>query len=369
MLLVSFLLSGYCPLANAALVDTGKTKVYYGGIVFPGKSDDARTNSPYSFELATNKGGDSGELSVALLNFFKNNSGSMKHIDLSFDLSKEGESKVVMALAVTGEEVGTELIADVNKVIVDLSCQVLFLDFAEKKVLGAYPLFLEYVAKSDGPPSREFILNAVRKTYLDPQESIFDLLKTRMGDFRIARGSSRTVRVSKVWFEDEAITQLKELGKGKKAYENQIAQRYGDALFSGLGITMLPYMKDGANSKMALRMSDGRSVMFDIPPSTYSIDLTLRKFKKVLKEETSVEMAYIYGAFITVKVYEPEYMKIYFEENIKHGEMKIVPRSQLKWDEFLVYNEVLRRALNDSVEMMRNNKNTFEEVIKRCSVK
>lgn len=358
-------------LASARVGHGGeRPQVFFSGLAFAGNAASSAASYPYSSELNAREADGRSLLERELSRLFQENLAAVSGFELRFDLAKEGESKTALAVAVTGEGVTTEKVGDTWKVVVDLSCQVLLLDFRDMKILGAYPFFLQYITVSPGTPSHAFLLDQVRKLYLDREFSLSSKILERLGTFRVASGGLRTMRILKVNIEEGAAGEIpKELLGVDNAYANQLAQQYGDVLSSSLGVTMLPYFKDAVGAKMALSMADGHCVMFDVPEPTYGVVLTLRNLKKQLYQETPAEAAWIYGAFLTVKIYEPEFNVVFFEEKIKHGETKTVPKSQMQVADFAAFNEVVQIAMKKSCGIIKANSKTYTEVIQKCANK
>ena len=98
------------------------------------------------------------------------------------------------------------------------------------------------------------------------------------------------------------------------------------------------------------------------------MDVDVRGFKKVLSKKTDAESLWIYGAFLNVRVYEPEFNVVFFDAPIKYGVSKIVPASQMNVDEFPVVSEALTGAFLSTIDEMRKNQTTDEKVIKKCQL-
>ena len=105
---------------------------------------------------------------------------------------------------------------------------------------------------------------------------------------------------------------------------------------------------------------------------TFAIDLGVKGFKKVLGESKPAEALWIYGAFLDLKVYEPEFQKVYFKtpdaSPIKFGVTKIVPKSQREVDEFPVVSEALKGVFLEAISQMCKDKNTQTTVISKCKL-
>ena len=142
----------------------------------------------------------------------------------------------------------------------------------------------------------------------------------------------------------------------------------GSLLTSQAGLAMLPYSKDGLNSKMALRFSDASVLQFKIPSPSFAIDLEVKGFKKVLNKSTDAESLWLYGAFLNVRVYEPEFNVVFYDAPAKYGVSKVVPISQKTIDEFPVVSEAMTGAFLTAIDQMQKNQTTNEKVLKKCQL-
>ena len=103
-------------------------------------------------------------------------------------------------------------------------------------------------------------------------------------------------------------------------FQIYIAQTFGKILSQQLGISVLPYTKGQVSSKMVLRFADESVRMLEVPKATYSFEINLLKFKKVLfSENQGVGKAWIYGAYCNVEFKEPFSGHVYLSEKIKKG--------------------------------------------------
>ena len=134
------------------------------------------------------------------------------------------------------------------------------------------------------------------------------------------------------------------------------------------GVEMLPYLKDYANTRMALAFVNGDAVMFEIPEATYAVDLDLRGFMKIPGKKTPAQQQWVYGAYLDVRVYEPEFNVEFFKGQLKTAVQKIVPVSQVRVDEFPVVSEAFKGVCLEAIAKIRNDTKTQQNVIKKCKL-
>ncbi len=363
MVFFSVFLSGVFFVSNASAA----TDVYYAGFAYGGQFKDIKKNFKYTQMINETTDGRS-YLDVVFGGFFSENKTKMNDINLKMgEMSVlKSDSKIAMALAVTREGVVIDKFSDIYKIVVNLFCQVIFMDFEEKKILASYPLYLEYIDSTKTKPDDAHLKELMRGLYTDSDHGIIGLLSERIGSFRVRFAKMLSVQVENIALSNDAMVQLKEIGDGIAGYKDQIAGQYSDILSSDLGIPVLPPSRDSIGGKISLVFSDTKAQNFQIPEPAYSADINISNLKIKTLEENSVETALAFGAYVRFKIYEKEYNRIFFDEEIIHGSSKNVPKSQLDINEVEAFTGVIRIAMKKSIIAMKRNKKTRKEFIEPC---
>jgi len=344
------------------------TDVFYGGFAFAGRAVDQKTQYRYTYQLSQKKEADgTGYLDVTFRNFFRGNAEALKKTNLHFDLAKPGDAKTVLAFAFTGERVSIEEIGANYKVCINLTGQILILDYADMTVRAAYPQIWEVIHVFKHEPADPDITALLTGDQFGYRSEFFQKpLAACLSQVVLGKKSSRTVRVLRVDVEDEALPFLPErCREAPAAYAAWAAEQYGAFLSTELDLALLPYAKDATNAKMALRFSNTEMLQFTIPEPTYAFDLTIRKFKKVEAKRTRAEVLLVYGSYITVRFYEPEFDRVYFNEKLKIGLPKTVPVSQKDIDDCAAFQEALKNVLLESTQKMTADKKT-RKILAKC---
>lgn len=359
--LVFALLLLTCSLANANLPD-----VKYAGFAFSGNYKDIPVNFKYTSSLLNSTKDQDGRsiFDKEFLKFFQDNKSSIKSFNLL--ISQDSNTKISMAVALTRENVSIVNIDDVYKVVVNICCNVIFLDFTDMKVVASYPLYLEYIDARKDEPNDEYLKGLLQKLYFSDDFSILKILKERLGNIVLKNTSRLSLKIMNVEIEDLSKDKLDIYKNNLDAYKSVTAQKFSDLLSSKLNVAVLPYAKDYLGAKMALAFSDARTVEFTIPPSSYGIDLTLRKLTKETYKEGVGEDAYLFGSYGTVKVYDPDLKTQYLEKKIKYGAVKNIPKLQKTTNDFSIYDEITGLLMLEGIKEMQNDKPFYKEVIERC---
>lgn len=339
--------------------------VKYAGFAFVGNFDDIDSRFKYTSVLNSQK--DENGRSIFdrdVQKFFKDNASSMSGINLV--MGEDSQTKIAMALGMTRENISVVNVDDVYKVVVSLSCNLTFLNFDGMKVVATYPIYLEYIDVRQKSPDEGYKAELIKKLFFSNDFSILQILKDRMGSITLKNDAVLNMKVLNVIVEDEAKENLQEYKDDFGMFESIVAQRFADALSSKLNVSLLPYAKDYMGGKMSLVFSDARVQDFQIPNASYGIDFTLRKLTKELYKEGVGDDAFLYGAYTTVKVYDPDLGRTYWEQKIKYGAVKNVPKLQKTTDDFSVFDEMTGLVMGEAVKKIKEDKQFYKEVVTRC---
>jgi len=340
--------------------------VKYAGFAFVGNFKDIPVNFKYSNALNAEKDKDGRSIfDREVQKFFKDNASAIPGVNLLM-MGEDSKTKVAMALAVTREDISVVNIEDVYKLVASLSCDVTFLDFDGMKVVATYPIYLEYIDVQHSQPDETYKLNLIKKLYFSDDFSVLKVLKDRLGSMGLKNEAVLTMKILNVNLEDDAKGKLTVYKDNWGAFESLLAQKFSDALSSKLNVSVLPYAKDYVGGRMSLVFSDAREQNFQIPTSSYGIDLTLRKLTKEFYKEGTGDDAYLFGAYTTVKIYDPDLGKTYWEKKVKFGAVKNIPKLQKSIDDYSIFNEMTGLVVNEIIKKIKEDQPVYKEVITRC---
>ncbi len=359
--IISIFLLFVVSLANATPSD-----VKYAGFAFSGNYKDIPINFKYTSSLLNSTKDKDGRsiFDKEFLKFFQDNKSFINSFNLL--IGQDSNTKISMAVALTRENVSIVNIDDVYKVVVNICCNVIFLDFSDMKVVASYPLYLEYIDARKDEPNDAYVAGLLQKLYFSDDFSILKILKERLGNIVLKNTSRLSLKIMNVEIEDLAKDKLDIYKNNLDAYKSVTAQKFSDLLSSKLNVAVLPYAKDYLGAKMALAFSDARTIEFTIPPSSYGMDFILRKLTKETYKEGIGEDSYLFGSYGTVKVYDPDLGTQYLEKKIKYGAVKNIPKLQKTTNDFSVYDEIIGLLMLEGIKEMQNDKPFYKEVIERC---
>ena len=146
---------------------------------------------------------------------------------------------------------------------------------------------------------------------------------------------------------------------------------------------MLPSSVGHAGGVMSMRLENGDDYKLKVGEGDYLFDVNLNKFAKIQTSKNSVGSAYVYGAYMTVRFYEPALNTNYIQTNLKNGEVAVIPAGQISGDDFAGYQDAMRGLVlkfanafehpdSDwlgkaaSANNIQNQMKTASEIIRKC---
>jgi hypothetical protein len=355
--------------AFTAIAESNKQDVYYGGFAFCGKASDVEKSFPIASSLNTPTDDRTPFLGRVAREFFQKNGDRFSRMNLQFGSARREDTPLVLALALTDEKVLRDEFNDFHKLVIQLNFEILILNFKELEVVASQPICIEFIDAGKEPFDDAAVSERMKKMVEGADSQLFTAILAKAEQIQPRSKNQCTLQVRQVSIGEKALPFLPELlRQDTNAYVQTVAQQFGSLLTSKIGVALLPYAKDELNAKMALVFSDGSAVQFKIPAPTFAVDLDVKGFKKVLDKSTDAESLWIYGAFLDIRVYEPEFNIVYLDAPVKYGVSKVVPATQKSVDEFPVVSEALKGAFISAIEQMQKDKNTNEKVLKKCAL-
>lgn len=341
--------------------------VFYGGFAFCGKASDVDKNFPIAASLNAPTDDGTPFLERVARELFQKNKARFSRINLQFGLARREDTSLVLALALTDEKVLREQFSDFHKLAIQLGFEILILNFKDQEVVCSQPIYLELIDASKKAFDEAAVRERIMMMIAGDNSQLLAALLEKADRIQPRSKNQSTLQIRQVTIGEKALPFLPDtLRLATNAYAQTVAQQFGSLLSSRAGAVLLPYAKDGLNTKMALVFSDASAVQFKIPTATFAVNVDVKGFKKVLDKSTDAEALWIYGAFLGIRVYEPEFNSGYFDAPVKYGVCKVVPATQKTVDEFPVVSEALKGAFVSAIEQMQKDKKTAEKVLKKC---
>lgn len=350
--------------------------VYYGGFAFTGKAADIDKSFRFSRELNRAENGVPGPLEVAFRDFFKQHAQEITGFNLKFakaDQTNANSETLVMALAVTREDFYSECVSDCSKIALNLFLQVVFIDMPSKTIVNSYPLHLEIINTYPQKPGDSQKLLLLKTAYFGSEEgqsSILSILKGDLPTYKVASANIKNIQVRKVTIESKAAQALFPDANQTlaDAYADSVSQRFSDELARNAKVSVLPSGRDALNGKCSLVFADGSQQDFKIPEASYAIDLTLHDLQTKDLNANNIEVAKAFGAFLNVRVYEPEYQTEFFQKKVIHGAPKKFAVTTKEYDLQSIYKEVVQITLKKAVTEMLKDSKLKKGVIDKCVI-
>ena len=286
--------------------------------------------------------------------------------------NSQGET-LVMAIALTREDFYTEQLSDCSKLVLNLFLRVVFIDMATKTVVNSYPVNLEIIDVMKQHPDDQRRLKLLKTAYFESEEGgtcIASILREDLPGYRIASANTRNIQVRNVSIAEPARQALFSDRDANyvEAYADSLAQRLSDELSRAAKVSVLPSGRDALNGKCSLVFADGKEQDFKVPDPSYAIDLQLQDLQVKNLEANNVEKSMAFGAFVNIRVYEPEYNTEFFQKRVVHGSAKKFSVTTRDFDIKGVFREVVQLALKKAVSEMGKDSKLKREVMEKCVI-
>jgi len=323
-------------------------EVTIAGFAFAGDFKSAAERFPYTYKLFRDAKGQPKKSFSYLINdrmkLAANSLLEFRSAENTVNL-KSGDQALMAVLVLTGETVATENFGTYHKTFVNLRGDALIFDYKGQTIVRSYPVSVVLFDATPEKPTEVrisgFVEDLIRR---EDGRGLVTQFVRRMSDATLPKEGTKTVQVRKGEVLPEALALMPEaLRKNKTAVDAMIADSFASVLSAKVGISMLPSsIGHAVGGVMSMRLENGDDYKLKVGEGDYLFDVTLNKFAKIKASESNVGTAYVYGAYTTIRFYEPALNTAYLESDIKNGETAVVPAGQISSDDFAAYQDAIR---------------------------
>jgi hypothetical protein len=316
------------------------------GFAFAGDYKSAASRFPYSFKTFERlKGSDS--LSAQVLRRSQNLSNPAIDIRAPASLVnlKQSDQALMAVLLLTDEIVSSENYGAYYKTFVNLRADVLIFDYKNQNVVRSYPVSTVLFDATPSAPSPERLRSFVEELLLrEDGNGLISLFVSRLSTATLPQDGSKTIQVRQSEVAPEALALMPEALRGNpKVAESLVADLFASVLSAKLGVPLLPSsIGHAVGGVMSLRLENGDDMKLKLGEGDYLFDVRLNKFAKIKTEANSVGTAYVYGAYTSLRFYEPTLGTDFIDTDLKNGESVVVPATQVATDDFPAYQDAIR---------------------------
>ena len=307
----------YCAPAQAQI-----SKAYFSGYTFMADQVEIGVRFPYSLQISEEK--DAKGIGILDAELGKR---LMADLPTSFDLdfgTSDATGEVTLAFALDWENVSVTKIGDVYKIVIDIHAQILAFDFAEKKVIAAFPVAVQLRDGAKEKPSKTYIMSRIRELYLTNKHgvNVFDEFIARFKTVKINAKYRNYIQLTDVDVTGRAMKKVSEFSQLKLSnFKGFVGQHFTKFLSVNQSVAVLPYSKGQAiGGRMAMRFSDGEVFDMTMPEPNYQMQIQYTGFGKKLLDKNNVWEAWLYVTGYTLPVLEPlsgrKYLSAGFRDSV-----------------------------------------------------
>ena len=333
--------------------------VYYAGFSFSGNYSDVQATGKYTNKILQVKNENGLDVvSASLLDSIKKITPPNYKIKLDMaDLSQGSKDAIVMSVTLDQESYSYEYdpIAKSYLNNIDMYFQIMFYNFDSKKLIAAIPFDVEINVRSKKEFSEKEIMALIRKYYSEGlsgsgnKQNAFYTMEKILKKFILKDKYNFRIGVTSVSVEDKALAKIPQaLSSNLSALKNIFAQSLSSRLSMHQSIALVPFMEGMAiGGQMKQRFVNTDEIYsIEVPKPDFNIELTIRGFKKVLAKTSDVNNLFLYGAYVNVKVLQPDLEKVYIDTKLKNANQLKIPTSIKNIDDWRKFNASLVRLFD-----------------------
>lgn len=257
---------------------------------------------------------------------------------------KKNDRALMTVLVLTGETVATERYGTYYKTFVNLRGDALIFDYKNRTVIRSYPVSVAlFDATSEAPSEKRiagFIDHLIRR---EDGRGLVTQYTRRLKKAKLPSDGTRTVQVHGAEIDPEVLKFFPDsLRKNPRAIRAMLTEGFGSVLSAKLNVPMMPASIGHKDGVMSLRLENGDDYQLNVREGDYLFDIKLDRLVKKQLVHNSVGTSYVYGAFMSVRFYEPALNTTYIQSGFKNGEVAVVPDGQISADDFAAYQDAIR---------------------------
>ncbi len=292
-------------------------RVYFAGVSLTGNYKDNQKNTPFSVGMLD-------DLDSEMREVLKGK--SFKYIDLV--TSEPGDIRDADSLAVTlGVDLETVVVypwpENKFKVVVDIYTQLLFFDFAEKKVVRSVPINYQYITLLKHKPSRKELKDIIYGMYVGKldgvEKGVLQTVVEKLQNIIVQSSYKAYLKVENVEIGDRAQKMVDRFDMTSDQFKTLMAQMFVRSLVDNLAVAVIPYTVGQAiGGKMVGRFRNGVEYSLTMPEPDYVFDLSLRSCKTLRDEESSKTVdREVYMALLKIKLTQKDLGTVYMDRVLR----------------------------------------------------
>ena len=269
---------------------------------------------------------------------------NLKRTDLTIIKDKEGliksGSAIALAYGSQKESVSVYFVDGKYNYQIYVDGQIYAFDFSssENKLITNIPSGWSHVFTSQKKLSKEELYKAIENIYIpnknpgfsSPPSSVFDQWVSDLENAQISSAKKYTrLQVRNITLEDTVNSQISgssEYMKNKKTLINETARSFESYLSHYQKVPMLPFSLGQALGKNMIARFADTTYSIKLPPPDFVVDINVREFKKAYVDNKAYD-GYIYGAFINLKLLQPDLNNIKLDSKFNYKSEIQVPKS------------------------------------------
>lgn len=335
------------------------TQVSVAGFAFAGNFNSAAERFPYTYKLFQSQKA-SGSIADTFSYLVIDKARAVNNSELEFIpgamVNLKSNQALMTVLMLTGETVSVENFGSYYKTFVNLRGDALIFDYKSQTIVRSCPVSVVLFDATIEKPSEDriagFVNHLIRRS---DGRGLVTQFSHCLDRALPQKEGALTVQVRKGEVSPEALALMPEaLQRNPDAVNAMFADSLASILSAKLGISMLPTsIGHAVGGVMTMRLENGDDYKLKLGEGDYVFDVRLNKLAKIKTAENNVSVAFIYGAYVSLRFSEPALNSTFIETDLKNGENALVPLGQINGDDFSGYQDAIRGVflkLSDAIQ-------------------
>lgn len=324
------------------------TQISVAGFAFAGDFSSAAERFPYTYKIFQNQKA-TGEIKNTFTYFVTEKSKAVKNSEIEFIpggmVNLKSHQGLMTVLMLTGETISVENFGSYYKTFVNLRGDALVFDYMSQTIVRSCPVSVVLFDATTEKPDEEriagFVNHLIRR---DDARGLVTQFTRCLDRTTLPKDGVMTVQVRKGEVSSEALLSMPEaLRKNPDAVNAMFSDALASILSAKLGISMLPTnIGHAVGGVMSMRLENGDDYKLKLGEGDFVIDVKLNKLAKIKTSETNVGVAFVYGAYVSLRLSEPTLNTAYIDTDLKNGESAVIPVGQINGDDFSGYQDAIR---------------------------
>jgi len=342
-------------LASLASFHARATDVFYAGIAYLGDHQFIEASYPLSRKLNE----PDGTLDRALRDRLQNNPGTQLNLQYGLADLNRAES-IVLAVAIDQERVVREVFnfdsGLQTKLIVEISLQLLFYDYASNTLIANQPVSaaMNHVIPGNVNNISLHAEQLAEQLYMDPEHGLLHKVQTILHTYSLDHAKPLRFQLTQIDLHDRVLPHLPE-GLSAVRWQQSLGQFFSAQLSQQTGVEVIPYNRGYAlANQLPGRFANGDVFGLALPDPDLSFAIQVKQLSRY-----EVQGNLVYGSQISFEFAEPFTGTTFVDGDYRLAVYKLGSEARVLGDDWSAWQDALQELMTALIKQLRNPQKTW----------